>query len=259
MDGKFHLPGWGITILLAILGGILGAVDSGLNSAGWLARWQKIGVLPERAVHFEAIELGAWSQREADLDIQMVSGRIFQYKASERSWYELAGYEPGSGKINLNGCESQYNSPKGAFSRLPARVVICGYFNWKAEASSDTSYYVVLEDNTVWMWLQKADPIGSMGLLGWDELTAIGVGWLVIGGFRIIPDESSRWAKFGYGLLVLGIAAAVLWLFRVLAPTVNGILLVGLLSSGGVWGCICIGAIVLGGVIILKIGRDRYV
>ncbi len=258
MDGKFHLPWWGITILLAILGGGISLVNSGLGEAGYLAHWKKLGTLPERAVRIVAFDIKDWTARQADIAIQTDSGRIFQYQVGENSWVELIGFKPVSENIGLSYCADEQFLPTGAFKKLPASYSICGFKRWAWEIASSTSYYVVLEDNTVWTWYSQSGPTG-VGFSGWDELTAICVGWLIIGGFRIIPEEYSRRTKLGFTLVILCIAAVVFWLFRVAAPLANGLAFAAVYSSGGIWGCICVGALVVTVVIVIKLGKDRYV
>jgi len=222
LNEKYQLPWWMITILLAILGGIAGFAYAKLFDAGYLARWQRIGTLPEKPAQILAFRPVSWERRTADIIIEMSSGRIYQYKSSERSWVELAGFESSSGDITLRECNFERDARRGAFSRLPGEISICGHFDWTWEWFRNSSYYAILEDHSVWYWYAESNLARSTSYLGWDSLTAVGVGWLIIWLVRLRPRQANKWTLAGYTLFSICMAGFLFWLFRITAPFTSG-------------------------------------
>jgi hypothetical protein len=225
MDDKNRLPGWMITILLAILGGVAGYIYTSLYNAGWLAQWQRYTALPEKAVSFRVFVPISWGDT-ADPVVETVSGRIYQYNTPAGAWDELVDFQKDDPQyIMAGGCNEHERPFPGAFFRLPAAMSACSRVRWSFEWFANANYYVVLENGSVWLWKQRSSPATSVSFLGWDELTAICIGWLAIWLYRLRPEDASKKKTIGYWLVGIGVLAAIFWLSRVVAPIASSFLL----------------------------------
>ena len=213
MAKKGRLPWWMITILLAILGGVSGFIYSQMDRAGWFIRWQRIGTLPEKPRQFLGFKNYSWNFK-ADFLIELASGNIYQYNSGGDVWYEWQAAEPYPDYVRdliAHDCALVHSTG------LPGKVSLCKYLEWDHGAGRQT-YYVVLEDQSVWTRLVQPG-WASAGICGWYELAGICVGWLAILVYRRRPLKANWGLKTGYLLLGVFLTAALIGLFMAVSPT----------------------------------------
>ncbi len=219
MDNKSHLPWWAITILLAFIGGVIGLIYSQLANDGWFVPWHKVGTLPEKPLRFLPFERNP-EEENADFLIELFSGKIYQYRSEEKVWYEWLNPEPFPDDIITEPCHKSSEF----FFGLPGKVSQCTYLKELGGMDSfELTYYVVLNDRSVWTRLMKPSQ-AWVGICGWYELAGICVGWLAIVAYRRRPRLASMGVKTGYILVSVCLIAALLVLFGLVSPAAGGFL-----------------------------------
>jgi hypothetical protein len=257
MRKDHNFSGWIITIVLAILGFGAGYAYSRLYNGGWLAKWQYLGSLPEQPTRILSLQ-PIWSKEHAaNITIETVSGKLYQYDAVKKLWNEISSIEPTSPYQKCDNLE--HASAKRAFSKLTEEVSLCAQIVWSREWFRDTSYYVVLKNNSLWVWNDRSGPDTSISYWAWDPITAICIGWSAVWFIRRIRTQTDK--KLAIVFLFLGICtiAVLFWMMRSLSLIASGVTLAALLLLGlflnKTW-C-TIGVIALMSMIILLVVKRR--
>ncbi|HUN22033.1 MAG TPA: hypothetical protein PK299_02740 [Anaerolineales bacterium] len=138
-------------MLLFCIAGILSAIWLwGEYVDGLFARWQPLGKPPDESSKFLALEPGL--DRTITVYVQTISGKVYHYDETNKQWEEspITSEHPGYGPYGP--CYEPAISEHSYFARLPKKVRECFQFTWSWEWVSDISFFVILEDNSVWTW-----------------------------------------------------------------------------------------------------------
>jgi hypothetical protein len=156
-----------ITLICGAIGffiawGLLGKVADG--SFAW---WRSLGTPPEQPHRIAGLD--PYSQENsADVYVETTNGSIYLRRKDGEKW-ETASLPQGLYKSQ---CYEHDMVRQPYFANLPARVVDCHQILWSLEWTTDTTYFVILEDNSVWQWRNR---------MGFDTLFAFLCGGLIIG------------------------------------------------------------------------------
>lgn len=151
-----------LSVVMALAVGILGVVV-----VGWVVRqqlksvsaqWRSLGTPPERAVGFVGVSPHDNDGRDVNVYVETVSGTVYRYACCshpQAAWHKAQVTDelwPGS-------CDRDDPGeivPRPALARLAAKVIACEEILW-GKTPPDTSYFVLLDDHSVWWWREYVD------------------------------------------------------------------------------------------------------
>lgn len=120
---------------------------------GEFAWWHSLGTPPEQPVSFVGLHPHVNGGRDADVYVETATGAVYRYACcSQRqaAWHETKVIDelwPGL-------CDRDDPGeiiPRHALTRLPVQVIACTEILWEKNPN-DVSYFVLLEDHSVWWW-----------------------------------------------------------------------------------------------------------
>jgi len=162
-----------LSVVMAVAVGSLGFLIAGWvvrqQVKGTLATWHSLGTTPEQPVSFVGLHPHVNGGRDADVYVETATGAVYRYACcSQRqaAWHETKVTDelwPGL-------CDRDDPGeiiPHPALARLPAKVIACAEILWEKNRN-DVSYFVLLEDRSVWWWREYV----SLGTV---------VAWLLVG------------------------------------------------------------------------------
>lgn len=116
-----------------------------------IALWQSMGSPPEKATKFLEIHVIDKSSYAVDIYIETASQKIYCYCDKSKKWEEtnlpdryLEDYRP---------LGNWYKPPR--FNNLPYRIIDAASVSWVQEWLYATTTFVILEDGSVWQWLDN--------------------------------------------------------------------------------------------------------
>jgi hypothetical protein len=180
---------WASVVLSVVMALAVGIV--GVFAVGWVVRlqiknasaqWCSLGTPPERAVSFVGLYPHVNDSRDVDVYVETESGAVYRYACCshpQAAWRKAQVTEelwPGS-------CDRDDPGeivPRPALARLPTKVIACEEILWDKNPP-DTSYFVLLDDHSVWWWREYVD----LGMIVVWLLAGFGVGagigvWLAV-------------------------------------------------------------------------------
>lgn len=176
-----------VSVVMAVAIGYLGFFGAGWmlrqHVKGAFAQWHSLGTPPE-AVSFLEPDPRRTGRYDVDVYGTTLTGTTYRYVCCtqhQAAWHKVQradGFWPGlCGGDMLNGIP-----PHPAFARLSAKVIACEFIIWEMETSgmTGTSYFVILEDHSVWWWRQER--VSLWTVVAWlvgGPMSGAGIGvWL---------------------------------------------------------------------------------
>jgi hypothetical protein len=156
---------------------------------GSFAWWQSLGTPPELPRKIAGLDT-YWQDKSADVYIETIAGSIYLHRKDVEKW-EMVSLPPDLYKFP---CDEHDVGRQPYFVNLPARVVDCQRIPWSSEWITDTTYFVILEDNSVWQWRNR---------MGFDTLFAFLCGGPIIGlviGWSLAKITWRRYQKMLHSL-----------------------------------------------------------
>jgi len=155
---KFTWRDGTLTVLLSVALGILGLVAAlwlfGKYSRGDFARWHSVGAPPEQAVKILGFDPSSNKNRDAYVYVETTTDKVYTYPCCslrDAMWQEVElAEDPYYFGVGCFGPYDRRHHPY--FANLPAEVVDCQVVNWSWEWFGDISYFVLLDDGTIWWW-----------------------------------------------------------------------------------------------------------
>ena len=139
-----------LVLALCLMGAWIGWWLLGKYAEGEFARWSPLTTPPEKPLRIAG--LNPRRVRDVDVYVETLSGKTYMYSCcSQRdaTWQEA---QLPDDQFHWP-CYEQFDDPRHVyFASLPADVIDCHQVSWMWEWANDDSFFVLLEDDTLWRW-----------------------------------------------------------------------------------------------------------
>ncbi len=161
-----------IILICSVIGffiawGLLGKVADG--SFAW---WSSLGTPPEQLRSIAGFSAYPDEDR-ADIYVEAMNGNIYLQSKDSEKW-EKASAPQGLYKYP---CYENDVVRQPYFANLPAQVVDCHQVFWSSEWVTNKTFFVILEDNSVWQWHDRLDFTVIFSFLCGGPIIGLVIGW----------------------------------------------------------------------------------
>ena len=160
-----------LSLLIILICGAVGFFIAfglmGKKADGYFAWWQSMGTPPEQPHRIAGFDVYP-DEDSVDIYVETTKGSIYVHRKDSEKW-EMANLPQ---DLYIYPCYEHDVVRQPYFANLPAQVLDCYQVLWSLEWTTDKTYFVILEDSSVWQWHHR---------IGFDTLFAFLCGGPIIG------------------------------------------------------------------------------
>lgn len=139
---------------------------------GAFAWWHSLGTPPEQLRSIAGFSTYP-DEDSVDIYVEATSGSIYLRSKNSEKW-ERASL---SQDLYKYPCYENDVVKQPYFANLSARVVDCYQVFWSSEWGTNKTYFVILEDNSVWQWHDRVDFSVIFSFLCGGPIIGVVTGW----------------------------------------------------------------------------------
>ena len=175
-EGKIKLSKNPLSLPFILICGVIGFfIAWGLLEKvadGSFAWWHSLGTPPEQLRSIAGFFPYA-DEDSVDIYVEATNGSIYLRHKNSETW-ERASLPQDLYKYP---CYENDVVKQPYFANLPARVVDCYQVLWSSEWVTNKTYFVILEDNSIWQWHDRVDFTVIFSFLCGGPIIGLVIGW----------------------------------------------------------------------------------
>ena len=175
-EGKIKLSKNPLSLPFILICGVIGFFIAwgllGKVADGAFAWWHSLGTPPEQLRSIAGFFTYS-DEDSVDIYVEATSGSIYLQSKNSEKW-ERASLPQDLYKYP---CYENDVVKQPYFANLSARVVDCHQVFWSSEWVTNKTYFVILEDNSIWQWHDRVDFAVIFSFLCGGPIIGLVIGW----------------------------------------------------------------------------------
>jgi len=175
-EGKIKLSKNPLSLPFILICGVIGFfIAWGLLEKvadGSFAWWHSLGTPPEQLRSIAGFSRYP-DEDNVDIYVETTNGSIYLRRKDSEKWEEVSLPQ----ELEKYPCYESDVVKQPYFANLPAQVVDCYQVLWSSEWVTNKTYFVILEDNSVWQWHDRVDFTVIFSFLCSGPIIGLVIGW----------------------------------------------------------------------------------